>query len=129
MAGKSGGWLRFPRLSVELGQRGMGYCDRRVRWLGRPAARGLSTARPAPLAVSLPFVAAFAAFELGPYDTGFVLPDGEGAFSASVVGHVFLINALALCGLIALYHLVMLIGRLGRRDVSETLGAGTVQFR
>ena len=80
------------------------------------AARALSTDRPAPLAVSLPFVAGFATFELGLYVAGFVLPGSEGAFSASVVGQVFVINALSLCALMAVYHSAMLVGLLARRD-------------
>ena len=91
------------------------------------AARGLSTARPAPLAVSLPFVAAFAAFESGLYVAGFVLPGAEGAFSASVVGHVFLINAVTICGLMVAYQLVMTSGLLVRSSspASRTLGAAS----
>ncbi len=73
------------------------------------AARSLSTSRPAPLAVSLPFVAAFATFELSLYVAGFALPGSNGAFTAAIIWQVFLINAVALCGLIALYHLIILI--------------------
>jgi hypothetical protein len=75
-------------------------------------ARGLSTTRPAPFSVSLPFIAAFAAFELGLYGVGFILPGGEGAFAASVVWHVFLVNAVALGGLMVAYRMVMLVGYL-----------------
>jgi hypothetical protein len=82
------------------------------------AARGLSTTRPAPFAVSLPFIAAFAAFELGLYGAGFLLPGSEGAFAASVVWHVFLINAVTLGGLMAAYHLANLAGYLVRHDAS-----------
>jgi len=71
------------------------------------AANGLATTRPAPLMVSLPFVAAFAAFEFGLFFAGFVLPGSEGAFSASVVGHVFLINAVTICGLMAINQLAV----------------------
>ena len=93
------------------------------------AARGLSTARPAPLAVSLPFVAAFVAFELGLYVAGFVLPGSEEAFGASVVGHVFLINAVTLCGLMAVYHLAMILGLLTRNGASETRTFGAASYR
>ena len=72
------------------------------------AARGLSTMRQAPLAVSLPFMAAFTAFELSLYVAGFALPGTEGAFSVAVIGHVFLINAVTLCALMAGYQLAML---------------------
>jgi hypothetical protein len=93
------------------------------------AAKGLSTTRPAPLAVSLPFVAAFAAFEAGLYIAGFALPGGEGAFSATVVGHVFLINAVTLCGLIAAHRLLTLVGHLGPHDASASLSVGTKSVR
>lgn len=68
------------------------------------AAHALSTTRPAPLAVSLPFMAAFATFEAGLYVAGFVLPGSEGAFTASIIGHIFLINAVSLCALMVIYH-------------------------
>ncbi len=82
------------------------------------AARGLSPARAAPLAVSLPFVAAFTAFEFALYVAGFLLPGSDGAFSAAVIGHVFLINAVALCGLMAAFQLATLVGHLARKDPS-----------
>jgi hypothetical protein len=93
------------------------------------AARGLSTTRPAPLAVSLPFVAAFAAFELGLYVAGFALPGAEAAFSASIVGHVFLINALTICGLTVAYQLALLSGLLARIDARRSQGLGTASYR
>jgi hypothetical protein len=82
------------------------------------AARGLCISRPAPLAVSLPFVAAFASFELGLYAAGYLLPVSEGAFSASVVAHVFLINVVALCGLMSVYRLAILVADLLRHDAA-----------
>jgi hypothetical protein len=89
------------------------------------AATALSTTRPAPLAVSLPFVAGFAAFEFGLYGAGFILPGGDGAFTASAVGHVFLINAVMLCGLVAAYNVVAMaalpISR--RASTARPLGA------
>jgi hypothetical protein len=87
-------------------------------------ARGLSTTRPAPFAVSLPFMGAFAAFELGLYGAGFVLPGSDGAFAASVVWHVFLLNAISLGGLMAAYYLAMVIGYLVRHDTSAYRAAG-----
>jgi len=93
------------------------------------AAKGLSITRPAPLAVSLPFVAAFAAFELGLYTAGFALPAAEGAFSASVVGHVFMINAVAICGLIAVRNLAMMSGLFARDSASQPRTFGSVSYR
>lgn len=84
--------------------------------LATVAAQALSTNRPAPLAISLPFVAAFAAFESGLYGAGVVLSGSESAFSAPVVGHVFLINAVAFYGLMAIYHSATLVGHLARHD-------------
>ena len=92
------------------------------------AAKGLSTTKPAPLAVSLPFVAAFTAFEMVLYVAGFALPGSEGAFSAAVIGHVFLINAVALCGLMAAHQLAMLIRHLGRHAAAPLAG-GIASFR
>jgi hypothetical protein len=91
------------------------------------AANGLSTARPAPLAVSLPFVAAFAAFELVLYTAGFILPGGEGAFTASIVGHIFLINALALFGLMTVYNLSVALGILARDGAAPSAGVSSLR--
>jgi len=87
------------------------------------AAWSLSTVRPAPLAVTLPFVAAFAAFEFGLYLSGFVLPGSDGAFTAAIIGHVFLINAVSLCGLMAAYQLAMLVGYLAGQQTDAVDGA------
>jgi hypothetical protein len=89
------------------------------------AAMALSTTRPAPLAVSLPFVAAFAAFELGLYIAGFVLPGAEGAFTAPVVGHVFLINAVTVCALMIAYQLAMTSGLLACNGARAPRTLGT----
>ncbi|HEY0183831.1 MAG TPA: hypothetical protein VGC09_13575 [Rhodopila sp.] len=97
--------------------------------LGILAARGLSVTRPAPLAVSLPLVGAFTAFELGLYVAGFALPGSDWAFSATVIAHVFLVNAVALCGLMAVYHLVALVVHLAGHHGSEPTAAGGASFR
>lgn len=93
------------------------------------AARSLATTRPAPLVISLPFVAAFAMFELGLFLAGFVLPGSEGAFSASVVGHVFLINAVTMCSLMAVNQLATVSGLLARADRPETPDLGIASYR
>jgi len=93
------------------------------------AASSLSTARPAPLAVSLPFVAAFVAFEMALYTASFILPGGQVAFTAGVVWHILLINAVTLCGLMATYQLTMLLGQLVRSNSAITLTAGTTSSR
>jgi hypothetical protein len=80
------------------------------------AASGLSASRPVPFATSLPFVAAFAAFESGLYIAGLMLPGSEGVFTASVIGHIFLINAITLCALNAIYHLAMMVGSLAHNS-------------
>ncbi|HET6305585.1 MAG TPA: hypothetical protein VFG12_00260 [Rhodopila sp.] len=88
------------------------------------AAGALATARPAPLAVSLPFVGAFTGFEAGLYAAGCVLPGGDGAFSASVVLHVLLVNAVTLCGLMVVYYLAMIPGLLIRHGAGDTRSLG-----
>ena len=82
------------------------------------AARALSASRPAPLAISLPFVAAFTAFEFGLYLAGYVLPGSGGAFAASVVWQIFLVNAVALCALIAVAELARAV-----RSVAWNVGS------
>jgi hypothetical protein len=89
------------------------------------AATALSTTRPAPLAISLPFVAAFAAFEFGLYLAGYLLPVSEGAFSASVVWHVFLVNGVTLCALMAVFHLAMMLWLLVRNSAPGPVGAAS----
>ena len=84
-------------------------------------AKGLSSADRVPLAISLPFVGAFAAFELGLYLAGVVLPVSDAAFRASVIGNVFLVNAAALCGLLAVYSSAAGLGIVGRRDAAADL--------
>lgn len=76
------------------------------------AALALSTTRPAPLAVSLPFVGAFAAFEAGLYAAGRMLPASGDAFGLPVIRHVFWVNAAALCGLMVLYQVLSLVAGL-----------------
>jgi len=74
-------------------------------------------------------VAAFTAFELGLYFAGAALPGTQGAFTAQVVWHVFLVNAVSLCALMAVYQLVMAVGFLTRHNPSTPLGAGAASFR
>jgi hypothetical protein len=83
-------------------------------YLAMLAAITLSSKRPVPLAVSLPFVGAFAAFELGLYAAGAVLPGGSGAFSAAILRQVFVVNLLGLIGLLAIHHMALLVCRLSR---------------
>jgi hypothetical protein len=93
------------------------------------AAKSLATTRPAPLVVSLPFVAAFTAFELTLFLAGFVLSGSEGAFSASVVGHVFLINGVTIAGLMAVNQLAMASGLLARADRLDTPNLEVASYR
>lgn len=88
------------------------------------AAGSLATARPAPLAVSLPFVAAFAGFELTLYSAGFILPGSAGAFSTRIVGNIFLVNATTLCALMILYQLTVFLGLQARLDALAPTAAG-----
>jgi hypothetical protein len=84
-------------------------------------AMALSSTRAAPLAISLPFIGAFASYELVLYVAGFVLPGGGGGFTASVVEQVFLVNVLALLGLLAGYQLARTTGLLSRDATAQRL--------
>lgn len=75
------------------------------------AASALSATRRTSLAISLPFVGAFAAYELGLYAAAFMLPSEAMAFSAGVVGHLFLINVVALVALMVIRQLANVVGR------------------
>jgi hypothetical protein len=46
-----------------------------------------------------------------------------------VVGHVFLVNAASLCGLLAVYQLVMMSGLIGRRDELDLPKLGSALYR
>lgn len=80
------------------------------------AAIALAPTRSAPLAVSLPFIGAFATYELSLYGAACVLPGGAGAFSAAVVQQIFLVNLAALAGLLAAYQLARATGLLPRQE-------------
>ncbi len=75
-------------------------------------AIALSSARSAPLAISLPFIGAFATYELTLYVAGFVLPGAAGGFTPTVVAQVFMVNLIALIGLLASYQLARTTGLL-----------------
>jgi hypothetical protein len=116
------GLLGYPRAwnSVEWGlSMGISAC------FGVLAARALTTLRPAPLAISLPFMAAFAVYEAGLYATAFILPGGSGGFTPSVIGYVFLVNAGGLVVLMLSYHLIVAIGRAvgGQRGMDGTVSS------
>jgi hypothetical protein len=81
------------------------------------------------LAVSLPFVGAFAAFETGLYVAGFILPGSDEAFSFAVIEHVFLINVSAFFALMIVYHITMLIGRLAGTGAALQPGLGATSGR
>ena len=90
------------------------------------AASALSTQRPAPLAVSLPFVAAFVAFEFGLYCAGSLLPESPDAFAPAVVWHIFLINAASLAALVFIHSLGMLVWHWSRQTVASTATASVI---
>lgn len=108
--------LRRAGLSADMGLRAWGDCTLGGLAIGVScgltvlAARALSTNRLAPLAVSLPFVGAFAAFEAGLYAAGLLLPAGGDEFGLPVIRHVFWVNAAALCGLMVVYQVSSLVG-------------------
>ena len=84
------------------------------------ATRVMSTERPVAFAVSLPFMASFASFELTLYVAGFVLGGSAGAFSFSVIEHVLMVNVVALACLIVLFRLAMLTAMLPRVNTMMT---------
>lgn len=69
-------------------------------------AFALAPRRKGPMAVSLPFVGAFAAYEFSLYVTSFVLPSEGGAFALSVVRQIFVTNVEVLVGLTVLHWLI-----------------------
>ncbi len=79
------------------------------------AARALSSARPVRLAISLPFVAAFAVYELALYVAGFALGNETGAFAFAVVRQILEVNLFALVGLLVAAQLASVIGFGSRR--------------
>jgi hypothetical protein len=88
------------------------------------AATALTPIRAAPrMGISLPFVGAFATYEMGLYLAGFVLPGGEGGFTAAVVGKVFAINLIALIGVLAVYQLALAFGLLRREDAQQPIAS------
>lgn len=113
------GWLNYPLTADTVG---WGLAIGLSTYLAMFAARALATSRPAPLALSLPFIAAFAAFEFGLYAAGVVLPGSEAAFSALIVRQVFIVNAAAFCGLMAAYHLAMLTAHAMRHGTPASVG-------
>ena len=93
------------------------------------AATALSPRRLASFAISLPFVGAFAAYELGLYVASFVLPSSDAAFAAAVVEQLFLVNLVALLGLIAAHQVASVIGLLVRNNSASRMAGTAVLLR
>jgi hypothetical protein len=87
------------------------------------AATALTPVRAARIGISLPFIGAFATYEMGLYLAGFVLPGGEGGFTAAVVGQIFAINLVALILVLAIYQVALAFGRLRREDVQPPIAS------
>jgi hypothetical protein len=88
------------------------------------AATALTPIRAARIGISLPFIGAFATFEMCLYLAGFVLPGGEGGFTAAVVGRIFVVNLVALVGVLAVYQLAALaFGLLRGGDVQQPIAS------
>lgn len=85
------------------------------------AAAALASTRPVRLAISLPFVAAFATYELGLYVAGFVLPSEAGAFAFVVIRQIFMVNLIALIGLFAVSRLALAAGLTANQAPSREL--------
>lgn len=86
------------------------------------AAMALAPRRPGPFSISLPFVGAFAAYELVLYVTGFVLPTEAGAFALAVVRQIFVVNAVVLIALVILHWLATATGLLAQQPSGKHLG-------
>ncbi|HVZ09259.1 hypothetical protein [Rhodopila sp.] len=79
-------------------------------FLALGAAAVFASAQPVRLAVSLPFVASFAVYELALYVAGFGLGAGPDAFSLATVKLVFLVNLGAFVALLALHAVARAVG-------------------
>ena len=80
--------------------------------MGLVAAIALAPTRKGPLAVSLPFVGAFTAYEFTLYLASFVLPTEPHAFTLPVVREIFIVNAMSLVGLMFAHWLATMAGLL-----------------
>ena len=87
------------------------------------AATALTPIREVRIGISLPFVAAFATYEMGLYLAGFVLPGEEGGFTAAVVGHIFVVNLVALIGVLAVYQLALTCRLLPREAAHQPIAS------
>jgi hypothetical protein len=89
--------------------------------MGLVAAIALAPTRKGPLAVSLPFVGAFTAYEFTLYLASFILPTEPYAFGLPVVREIFVVNAVSLIGLMFAHWLATVAGLLpdpDQRDAS-----------
>lgn len=93
------------------------------------AAIALSPRRPASFAVSLPFVGAFAAYELGLYVASFMLPGSDAAFAAAIVEQLFLVNLVALLGLMAVHQAALLLTLLARSNTASGMAGAAASLR
>jgi hypothetical protein len=91
--------------------------------LGYVAARALSSDQPVRLAVSLPFVAAFAAYEIALYMAGFALGTEPSAFAFAVVRQILEVNIVALIGLWAVSQLLPVMRLGANRTVPHQLAS------
>lgn len=91
--------------------------------LGLVAARALSSDRPVRLAVSLPFVAAFAVYEVSLYIASFALGAEPSAFSFAVVRQIAEVNVVALIGLWAVSQLLLSAGLGASRTAPHQLAS------
>jgi hypothetical protein len=92
-------------------------------YLALLAATAMTPSRPARLAISLPFMAAFATYEMGLYVAGMVLPGGEGAFTAAILEQIFVVNLIALAGLLAVRQLALAFGLLPSDDFQAAIAS------
>jgi len=110
------GLLGYP---LEASTFGWGAAIGAAAVIGYFAARGIERiGMPAIAALAASLVAAFFGYELALYGYGLAVGDSGEAFSTDIVGRVFLINAGAFVGLVALHRAAVALALL--RPAPET---------
>ena len=75
------------------------------------AAAAFAAPRPVRLGLSLPFVAAFAGYQLVLYEAGTWLNVDPAAFSLAALRQVFMVNLIAFVALVILHAIARVLGR------------------
>ena len=91
--------------------------------LAMGAAKAFASPKPVPLALTLPFVAAFVVYELALYVAGLALGAGQDGFSLAIVQQVFVINAVGFLVLLAAHGIARTIGLLSGTPEAPMMAA------